>query len=91
MFKIHVLADGTVISNDEPTSLDRLAVQLSQWRATGQPVYYYRENAGEEPPASAIQVLQLIVDNRLPVSLSTQSDFSDYVDDRGQPHPRPVS
>jgi hypothetical protein len=42
-------------------------------------VSYYRENAAGEPPPAAMEVMKLIVSNRLPVRLSTKPDFSDAV------------
>jgi hypothetical protein len=51
-------------------------------------VWYYREGAGAELPPEAKQVMKLVVDNKLPVSLCTKPDFSDYVDGKGVSHPR---
>jgi hypothetical protein len=42
-------------------------------------VWYYRENAGGEPPPIAMEVLKLITTLRLPIRLSSKSDFSDAV------------
>jgi hypothetical protein len=36
----------------------------------------------------AIEAFKLIVESKLPISLSTKSDFSDYVDEKGQSLPR---
>jgi hypothetical protein len=51
-------------------------------------VWYYREAGQQEPPPEAMQVIKLIADNALPVSLSSKPDFSDYIGEGGQPHPR---
>ena len=51
-------------------------------------VWYYRESAAQSPPQHALQVLNLVVQNQLRISLSSKPDFSDYVDSKGQSHPR---
>ena len=42
-------------------------------------VLYGRDAAEEEPHPNAMQVIQLVVANRLPIRMSTKSDFSDAV------------
>jgi hypothetical protein len=37
---------------------------------------------------SSLAVIQLIIKHQLPVSMSTEPDFSDYVDDKGVSRPR---
>ena len=61
---------------------------LESARAKRGTVWYYRESGKGEPPAQAVEVFKLIVENELPVSLSTKADFSDYVDEKGQSQPR---
>jgi len=51
-------------------------------------VWYYREAAGKTPPPRALEVLNLVVQNQLRISLSSRPDFSDYVDAHGVSHPR---
>ena len=51
-------------------------------------VWYYRESGKGEPPAQAIGVFKVIVENKPPISLSTKPDFSDYVDENGASLPR---
>ena len=51
-------------------------------------VWYHREAAEGEPPAEAMQVMKLIVDKQVPISLCSKADFSDYVDRKGVSHPR---
>jgi hypothetical protein len=52
-------------------------------------VWYYRENAAGEPPPVAQQVIQKVIDARLPISFSSKADFSDVVDpETGQSRPR---
>ena len=51
-------------------------------------VWYYSESGRGEPPIQAIEIVKLVVGNRLPISLSSRPDFSDYIDDEGQSRPR---
>jgi hypothetical protein len=51
-------------------------------------VWYYREHGKGEPPREAIELFKLMVENNLPISLSSKADFSDYLDEQGQSHPR---
>jgi len=51
-------------------------------------VWYYRESAAQSPPQHALQVLNMVVQNQLRISLSSKPDFSDYVDSKGISHPR---
>jgi hypothetical protein len=51
---------------------------------------YYRENARSEAGSEAMSVIDLVVKYGLPISLSSKSDFSDYIDANGQSQPRPI-
>jgi len=86
--KISVLSNGDLLEDGQKVTIDQLAASLQKVKAANGKVWYYREAAGQEPPAIALQVMKALVDNRLPVSLSTKPDFSDYVDEKGQSHQR---
>jgi len=79
IWKVSVLADGTVLLDAAPITLDGLAAALDGGPRDGAAVWYYRENAGGEAPPQAMQVMQLIAARRLPVRLSSKPDFSDSV------------
>ena len=51
-------------------------------------IWYYRENAGTPATDSQMEVLKIITDAGVPVSLSTKADFSDYVGEDGRSRPR---
>lgn len=70
------------------STLSEVRKALEGAKAKSGAVWYYRESGKGEPPPQAIEVFKLIVENKLPVSLSTKPDFSDYVDQKGQSHPR---
>lgn len=82
--RISVLASGKLLLNDNPTDIAAIDAELQRQKTNGGTVWYYRENGQAEPPAEAMAVIELIVNNGLPVSMSTQPDFSDYVDGNGQ-------
>jgi hypothetical protein len=79
IWKVSVLADGAVLLDGDPSTLERLAAVFDAGPPEGAVVWYYRENAGGEAPPQAIQVMQLIAARRLPVRLSFLPDFSDSV------------
>jgi hypothetical protein len=86
--KISVLSNGDIFEDGQKVTIDQLATSLQKAKAASGKVWYYREAAGQEPPAVAMQVMKIVVDNGLPISLSTKPDFSDYVDEKGQTHQR---
>jgi hypothetical protein len=88
ILKVSVLVSGAVLLDGEPVSLQGLKARLQSLKDERGAVWYFREAAGGEPPAEAMQVMKMVVDNRLPVSLCSKADFSDYVDLKGVSHPR---
>jgi hypothetical protein len=38
----------------------------------------------------AIEIVKLVVAHKLPISLSSKPDFSDYIDDEGHSHPQEI-
>jgi hypothetical protein len=52
-------------------------------------IWYYREGGDKEPPPEAMEVMKLIVDNNLPISMSTKPDYSDVLLPDGTTRPRP--
>jgi hypothetical protein len=81
--KVSVLSNGKVLLNGKPTTLASLDAALSSLAASKGVVWYYREAA--EPPAVSMQVIELVIKHRLPISLSTKPDFSDAVGPDGRP------
>jgi hypothetical protein len=51
---------------------------------------YHRENARSEAGREAMAVIDFVKKYGLPISLSSKSDFSDYIDANGKSHPRPA-
>ena len=88
ILKVSVLVSGSVLLDGEPISTEGLEAKIESLKADRPVVWYYREAAGGEPPVVAMQVMKLVVDNRLPISMCSKADFSDYVDLKGVSHPR---
>jgi hypothetical protein len=88
VLRVSILRDGKLLLNGGESSVGELSGALQEADRETTAVWFYREDAGSEPPAEALEVLRLITGKRLPVSLSSQPDFSDYVDDRGVSRPR---
>jgi hypothetical protein len=88
MIKIKVLKNGEVYADGRAVSLDRLPELLAEARLRSKAAWVYREDLFGEPSVVAMEVLRLVMEQELPVSLSTKPDFSDYVDPSGVSHPR---
>lgn len=88
VLKISVLSTNKVLLNGEEVGPDQLALELAKAKTKQGAVWYYRENAAGEPPPASMQVIQMVIDNKLPISMSTKPDFSDYVDENGNSAPR---
>ena len=86
--RISALASGQILLNGKSVALPALDAALTELKNQNGVVWYYRENARAEPPAEAMQVMQLVAKHKLPISMSTKADFSDYLDPNGISRPR---
>jgi hypothetical protein len=86
--KIAVTAKGDVSFDGKPVTIDVLKERLAGLKQRSGVVWYYREAGRGEPPAQATQVIKLVIDNRLPISMSTKPDFSDVLLPDGSTRPR---
>ena len=86
--KVSVLSSGKVLLNGSTINTETLRSEFKKLKINKGEVWYYRENARNEPPPIANTVIKLIIDNELPVTLSTKPDFSNYVDENGNIHKR---
>lgn len=86
--RLSVLRTGKILLDGKDATISDVRSALETARAKRGSVWYYRESSKGEPPPQAIEVFKLIVESKLPISLSTKPDFSDYVDDDGQSRPR---
>ena len=81
--RISVLSSGEILLNGKPIEFAQLEQNLQRLKTEGGVVWYYRDNPAREPPPNAMAVLDLVMRNNLPISMSSQPDFSDYIDENG--------
>ena len=86
--KVRVYQDGRITLDGAPLSLDDLQAALARLKDRGGVVWYYRESGESEPHANASAVIQAIVAAQLPISLSSEEDFSNVVLPNGTTRPR---
>jgi hypothetical protein len=86
--KIAVTASGAVSFDGATVTLDGLKAKLADLKKRNGVVWYYRQAASSEPPAQAIDVIKLVIDNQLPISMSSRPDYSDVVLPDGSTRPR---
>ena len=85
IIKISALASGKLLLNGQDSSLPTIETELKNTKGV---VWYFRENPQSEPPPEAMAVIELVVKYKLPISMSSKPDFSDYIDENGNSKPR---
>ncbi len=85
---ISLLASGATLLDGQAADLAQLGARLSQADRSKDQVRYYKEDQTEASAAKSLEIVKLVIQHKLPVSFSTKPDFSDYVDQFGQSHPR---
>lgn len=88
ILKLSALASGAILLDGEPIEMDVLDQKLAAADRQRTAIWYYRESAANEPTPEARAVIQLVIKHKLPISMSSLPDFSDYVDAKGVSHPR---
>jgi hypothetical protein len=84
--KIALMADGRITVNGSPSTLDALRVSLRRLAEQNGVVRYYREAAETRGPPESFEIIRAVIENRLPIRLSTRPDFSDAVGADGKSH-----
>jgi hypothetical protein len=77
--RIAVTTKGVVSLDGATITLDALKTRLADLKKRNGEVWYYREAGRRDPPAQAMEVIKLVMDHNLPISLSTKPDYSDEV------------
>jgi len=85
VLKIAVMADGRITVDGSPTTIDSLRVSLQTLAKQQGVVWYYREAGQAKAPPGSSQVIQAVIENRLPIKLSSRPDYSDAVGPDGKP------
>jgi biopolymer transport protein ExbD len=70
VLKVAVTASGNITADGQPVTLEQLAAKLSELKKAGGNVWYHRENPGGEPHANAMKVIELVAENKLPISFT---------------------
>lgn len=88
--KVRVYADGVVTLDGHSISMDDLRAELGRHKTRKGVVWLYKQNTKRgEPHAKALEVQQIIVEARCPISLSDKEDFSTVLSPSdGQSRPR---
>lgn len=89
VLKIAVFADGRFTVDGKASTVQELRESLQRLSQKHGEVWYYREAGQQDPPPVAMEVLQAVVDARLPVRLSSRPDYSDSIGPDGRPSPAP--
>jgi biopolymer transport protein ExbD len=88
ILKIAVTATGQISADGRPITLEALIPMLRELAENKGEVWYYRDAPEADPHPNAMKVLEAIVDQSLPIRLSTKPDYSGSVDDKGRSIPR---
>ena len=93
VIRISVVSAGAILLDGKSVDLDRIEQTLKS--AKDAVVWYHRESAGQDAPPQvrdlSEKIIAMVIGNRLPISLSAKSDFTDAVDASGKSHPREPS
>ena len=77
--RIWVSRTGVIELDGKQTELTALAAALADLAKRKGVVLYGRDDPGKEPHPNGMKVIQLVIQNRLPIRMSTKRDFSDAV------------
>jgi hypothetical protein len=79
VLKIAITASGQISADGRPTTVEALLPILRELAKNKGEVWYYREAPLADPHPNAMKVLSAIVDNNLPIRLSSKPDYSDSI------------
>lgn len=85
VLKLAVMASGSITVKGAPATLQSLRNSLKTLSQQKGVVWYYREAPNTEGPPIVKEVVQAIVDARLPVRFSSRPDYSDTIGPDGKP------
>lgn len=86
--KFRVYRDGRITVDGTAIKVESLDQRLQALKKQEGTVWYYREAGREEPHPNASKLIQAIMKARLPLSLSSEPDFSTVVLPDGTIKPR---
>lgn len=81
VLKVAVYAGGRLTGDGKASTVQSLR-SVSEERGV---VWYYRETGRQEPLPIATEVMQAVIEARLPIRLSSRPDYSDSIGCDGKP------
>lgn len=85
ILKIALMADGHITVDGSPATIDSLRVSLKRLADQKGVVWYYREAAQRQAPPQSNEIVKAVIENRLPIRLSSRPDYSDAIGLDGRP------
>ena len=79
------MSDGRITVDGSPATVDSVRQALKRLAEEKGVVWYYREASDAKGPPESTPVIQSVVENRLPIRLSTRPDYSDAIGPGGRP------
>jgi hypothetical protein len=85
ILKIAVMADGRITMDGSPTTIDSLRTSLNRLADQKGAVWYYREAGQSAAPPESAEIMKAVIENHLPIRLSSRPDYSDAIGSDGKP------
>jgi hypothetical protein len=85
ILKIAVSVDGRISVDGSPATMDSVRASLKRLAEQKGVVWYYREAGQADAPPESTEVIKAVIENRLPIRLSSRPDFSDAIGVEGRP------
>lgn len=77
--KLAVWANGHITVDGSLATIDSVRVSLKRLAEQKGVVWYYREGGQDKAPPRSTEIIQSVIENRLPIRLSSRPDFSDAI------------
>jgi hypothetical protein len=84
VLKVTVFADGRLTVDGTASTIQAFRESLRSLSEKHGMVWYYRENGQQQPPPIASEVVQAVIDAKLPIRLSSRPDYSDSIEHGGR-------
>jgi hypothetical protein len=85
ILKIAVMADGSITMDGSPTTTDSLRASLKRLADQKGVVWYYSEAGQSAAPPESAEIMKAVIENHLPIRLSSRPDYSDAIGSDGRP------
>jgi hypothetical protein len=85
ILKVALMTDGTITTDGVACDLESLRALIHSTAQQKGMIWYYREASQTKAPPQSIEIMKAIIENRVPVRLSLQPDYSDSVGMDGKP------